>query len=426
VASLVLRQPIDALHDRLGVTPGTVVVTAPAWLGPQGRAALVASARRARLPPPLVMTDVVARAVHLAASANTETRAAIVDVGAGGVSAAIVSIGWWRVEVLGVAGDGAFGGADVDAALRRSILLRLPSSIAEIAARPDYTLALRSLAESVKRDLAHADPVPVPVPFLRDPSGDPVAVSLHRVALAAPLRELGERIRAVVAEALRAASLPASAVRQLHAAGGMVRVPEVLAAIEASCGRRALLRLGPDSAACGAALRAALVDGEVDLLLTEGSAPPRASSSPPARVATDVRVRCSTLPRGLLETAANEARRPTTTPPPPAHRTTESGFPAASAPSADTPAPSTRSPQRSTLPPTRARATNAVAPRSTPSAGAGSTRPPQRPMQAVSERRPRAEAATTGHDLVDLTDDEIDAAFAMILTRSADRASGAP
>ncbi len=310
-AALILRQPVDALRARLGVAPGPVVLAAPAWLGEGGRAALVGAARRAQMALPVLVTDVVARALTLAMTATSETRAAIVDLGAGGVSVAIVSIGWRRVDVLGVAGDGSLGGADLDAAIVRTLLASLPADLAATARSPDYALALRSLAEAMKRDLSLADVVETHVPFLRTRTGEPVRVTLDRATFAPFAAELDGHVSAVIAEALRSALLPASAVRHVHATGGMVRAPEVLCAVERHFAHKAHVRLGPDSVARGAALRAAMLDGDVDLVLTEGGAAPRSprvpTIPPPPRLGSDLRVRVATLPLGLLETAAASA-----------------------------------------------------------------------------------------------------------------------
>lgn len=322
VASLLLRSATMGLGLRFDADPQPAVLAAPAWLDASGRAALLAAARRAELPFPVLVTNVVARALVLASTANAETRVALVDVGAGGVSAAIVGVGWRRVDVLGVAGDGSFGGVDVDAAIAEAVIARLPREAARAAAGPELAIALRGLAERINRDLSVTSSVEALVPFLRDARGEPVVVSVDRAAMDPAIETLAGHVERVVAEALRHALLPASAVRVVHATGGMARVAAVRQAIERALSRRATLgHLGPESVACGAALRAAMLDGAVDLVLEEADPRVRPSSVPPTG-------RVQTLPRGLLEHAARRAiegaRRATPMP----RRPTDTAFPA--------------------------------------------------------------------------------------------------
>jgi actin-like ATPase involved in cell morphogenesis len=354
VVAHLVRMPTAIAEQRHPTPLGPVVLAVPAWLARPGRDALVAAAQRAGLPGATTISDGLARALVIAASAPAEASLMLVDVGAGGVSAYVVSVGPKRAAVVAAAGDATLGGSDVDAKLALELTARLPPELMAMAQNPAFAAPMRNVARAVKHDLASADHAEQQAPFLRTATGEPATMRLDRARLEAIVRTLSERIAAVIGQALRASLIPASGIRQIHACGGMAQLPPVLTAIEAPFGRKAMVRLGADSVARGAAMFAAILGGGSDLTAAEegrtygasrgapppssrasmpsssvgaGAPPARATGSFPAAQATATRPSgtfpavqaASTRPTGSFPAAAPPpaARAPSFAPPPP-------------------------------------------------------------------------------------------------------------
>jgi hypothetical protein len=213
------------------------------------------------------------------------------------------------VAVLGAAGDGATGGADVDAAIAAHLLARMAPEVAQMASAPGFAVGLGQAAQSLKHTLSGVERAIETLPYLRTPAGELVELVLDRAALAPLLADLVARVSAACAAVLEVAGLAPSSIDVVHATGGMVQVPAVRAAIEAAFGRRAQLRLGAESAACGAALRAGMQVGAVDLELDEGA---------PSSSRSSLR-----MPRSFAHAPPPPASTPAPVPPPPAPRPTD-------------------------------------------------------------------------------------------------------
>jgi hypothetical protein len=258
IVAELLRSAAALAAAQIGARPASVVLAAPPWLGPGGVAALRAAATAARLTVDRVLAEATAIALALPLSQKpVEQVVVIVDVGAGGISAAVLKVSSKEIVALGASGDDHVGGDAVDRALvrlfREDLGGRAPAGagVAEV---------LRGLAETMKRDLSEAPEASAVASIL---PGAP-ALALDRERFEPLLRDLCERIDAAIAHALDEAGVTADQAAAAYAAGGMAQVPAVRAQIERSLGRRALL-LHPSrgTLALGAATFAGMLTGEI-------------------------------------------------------------------------------------------------------------------------------------------------------------------
>jgi molecular chaperone DnaK len=259
IAAHLIGNLAELAGRQCGTRPASVVLAAPPWLGTRGFTALRDAAARAGLAVDRVVGDAAALALTLPAAQKPAAQlVAIVDAGAGGISASILKVSSAQIVTLGSAGDDQVGGDTVDRAimglLRGDLGARAPESGAGIAEM------LRALAEGMKCDLSEAAEAGAVASFL---PGAP-SVSLDCERLEPLLVELCDRLDRVCSFALDEAGIAPGEVALVYAAGGMAQVPSVRARIE-RCFRRRPLVVHPSRGlvALGTATLAGMLAGEI-------------------------------------------------------------------------------------------------------------------------------------------------------------------
>ena len=239
-----------------GEWPAGAVLCEPGWFEDTQRARLFAAANAAGLAEVSVVPEPVAAVAAVAATARwpEAQRVAVVDVGGGGATVAVLRVGEGRIEILGSAADGEVGGDDVDAALMALALGKL--ELQGFAVEQVIALELlRQACAAMKRDLGDVAIVSRPLEFARGSGHEPPTLELVRAELEAALGGLVWRVQECCSRALRQADVLPSALDRVLAIGGMTRIPAVRAAIEESLSHRAAPNVDADrSVAIGAAL----------------------------------------------------------------------------------------------------------------------------------------------------------------------------
>ncbi len=351
-AATVLDQLAEAAARSSGQAARSVVLAAPAWLDGAGRGALRAAARKAGLPAIAILSDVAACALVLATRRRHLRVGAILDVGAGGVSVGVVAIGAGGVTVLGSSGDGTLGGADVGRAVASLLRARIDPQLMRAVSGPALEASLLHAARAIEENLGTADRASEVLPYVRGPGGAPVEVALSRAELDALLEGLADRMVRATEAALTQAQLRPSDIEVLHATGGVAHALVIRRAMERALGREPRFDLPEGTIACGAALRAAALEGEIAGIDVDDREPTRAPSParPPARRLDGACVlgppRALTPEPHALAPSSPAAPQPLAVSPPPA----------------PTPEPPTASPPRRATTPPRSGARTAAEP----------------------------------------------------------------
>jgi actin-like ATPase involved in cell morphogenesis len=308
--------------EQLGSRPECAVVTVPAWFRPGARAALTDAVEVAGLHVQRVILEPTAAAVALQSHAQAQARVAVVDAGAGGVTAALLSVGPGRIDLLAAVGDDRAGGEAVDAVLTNEIWKDLSLESSGFSSGDPRHELLRQSLERLKRDMLSVGMSNAPAFYLHDKDGTPVTLSLSRTRLDVALGDTLDRMDACCREALTRAGLHTGEVDALILAGGMVRIQSVRERIERVMGRKAMPGLDPDEVATvGAALLADALARGTDLGRIDETAFDSRSFAPGAHPTA------GTLAPARIATAAPGA-------PPNVLRTDHPAHPASSSPSA--------------------------------------------------------------------------------------------
>jgi actin-like ATPase involved in cell morphogenesis len=323
LTAMLLMDALGRARDRFEVLPTAAVLSAPIGWSERERAALQTAAARAGLTEIEVLSDAALAGIALAQRAHDERRVLVVEAGAGGVGAALLSVAPGQLVVLGSAGDTSAGGDDVEAAVVDLLLHRAPSwAAAALSTRGGVNLARRA-AREILLDLAHDAEACAVLPPIASVAPTPVTITSQE--LLHILGDLLDRLSASIALALATdTSAEPSAV---FATGGVMAQDLVLAHVAREIGRPVTRRLPLEAVAWGAALEAAMWSGELEgVLIVEAlvasPAAPRAAEPP---VAVDGRSPVSSEPAVVVDDGspttseppvAADGRSPTTPEPP--------------------------------------------------------------------------------------------------------------
>ncbi|MEQ9323542.1 MAG: Hsp70 family protein, partial [Polyangiaceae bacterium] len=254
----------DACEAATGQRTGhEAVVAVPAWFTSRHRQAFLAVAQQAQLRVRRFVRDTVAAAYWVAHDQELSGRLAVIDAGAGGISASVVRITGDRVIHEASFGAAEDGGEDIDAELARTAFDGSDRTSREL---------VRQACEGLKRELSENDSARRKVDL---PGARPVEVALERWEMELLVSPLAKRVGTLTDRLLAETRLDTARLGGVLALGGSSALEAVKSKIRSHLDAPidGVDRL--KSAALGAALRLAaeqrrgrareLQDGEEDV-----------------------------------------------------------------------------------------------------------------------------------------------------------------
>ena len=291
----ILAHLVKIAAEKLGSWPTSAVLSAPAWFGAPQRAALRTVAQEVGLAVSRVVSEPVAAAVQLVVPGGVERRVAVIDIGAGGIGAAVLVTGRADLRVLGEAATGIGAGDDFDGYLVTSAMDQLTQQIGFVVPLPATLELLRQVCEEMKIELSHAGTVTRVIPFLPNPvrGEPPPSLTFSRAQIESLVDDVVAGAVSCFRRALVSAQIEPSALDAVYLNGGMVKLAGLQAALQTAIGHRGAPGLDPiASPALGAAILAASLARQISpILFDDGTLapslrpPPRAASMVPAAVA---------------------------------------------------------------------------------------------------------------------------------------------
>ncbi len=247
-STLLLRELKAAASTFLGHDVSRAVLCVPAWFNDRQRAALREAGTRAGLTVQRLLNAPAAAALAYGHGRGlARKRVLVVDLGGGGLEAAVVQVTGDDLEVITTGGDPTLGGMEFDARLAEAVASALQEAGAP---RPEHPLdwsPLRTAAEAAKVALSERTEAPVPLPTAVPP--------LSRERLEALTADLVQRVTGVVREVLEANALSPQGLDAVLLVGGQSRAPLVRQRLEESLGVPVRSDVDPHGAvALGAAL----------------------------------------------------------------------------------------------------------------------------------------------------------------------------
>ncbi|MBT5799187.1 MAG: molecular chaperone DnaK, partial [Alphaproteobacteria bacterium] len=199
---------------------------------------------------------------------------AVFDLGGGTFDVSILEIGDGVFEVKSTNGDTFLGGEDFDQAIIDFLAEEFKKETG-INLRDDRMALqrLKEAAEKAKIELSSAVQTDVNLPFITADQSGPkhLNVKMTRAKLEGLVSKLVERSLEPCRKALKDAGINASEIDEVILVGGMTRMPKIVETVEKFFGKEPHRGVNPDEVvACGAAIQAGVLTGEVkDVLLLD-------------------------------------------------------------------------------------------------------------------------------------------------------------
>jgi molecular chaperone DnaK len=269
ISSMILRKLAEDAGKFLGERVTEAVITVPAYFNDAQRQATKDAGTIAGLDVLRIINEPTAAALAYGLDKKGQETVLVFDLGGGTFDVSLLDVGDGVVEVRSVSGDGHLGGDDFD---RRVVdwaadEFKRDQGI-DLRADPQALQRLAEAAERAKVELSAQTTAQLSLPFITADAAGPkhLNLTLNRAKFEELTRDLIERCRGPVEQALSDAKLTADDIDEVILVGGSTRMPAVQDLVRRlTGGKDPNMTVNPDEVvAIGAALQAGVLKGEVE------------------------------------------------------------------------------------------------------------------------------------------------------------------
>lgn len=251
LSALILRQLYEDARAYLGQEIEEAVISVPAYFDDNQRNATKLAAQLAGIPAKRLINEPSAAALRYNMGVTYgDSRLMILDFGGGTLDVSIVECFENIIEIVAIAGDNRLGGDDIDRAIAEHFC-RIHSLNFE-ALLPKQREALLFQAETAKKNLSQTEadgeamPLTGRVPRLRLALDRNYEMELSKELLREICQPYLERIKAVIARAIRDSHLMPDKLDDVVLVGGSARLAVLGDYLEELMGRRPVVAEAPD------------------------------------------------------------------------------------------------------------------------------------------------------------------------------------
>lgn len=251
LSALILRQLYEDARAYLGQEIEEAVISVPAYFDDNQRNATKLAAQLAGIPAKRLINEPSAAALRYNLGVTYgDSRLMILDFGGGTLDVSIVECFENIIEIVAIAGDNRLGGDDIDRAIAEHFC-RIHSLNFE-ALLPKQRETLLFQAEAAKKALSQAEadgeamPLTGRVPRLRLALDRNYEMELSKELLREICQPYLERIKAVIARAIRDSHLMPDKLDDVVLVGGSARLAVLGDYLEELMGRRPVVAEAPD------------------------------------------------------------------------------------------------------------------------------------------------------------------------------------
>jgi molecular chaperone DnaK len=269
ISAQILRKLADDAAKFLGEKVTEAVITVPAYFNDAQRQATKDAGKIAGLEVLRIINEPTAAALAYGMDKKGQETVLVFDLGGGTFDVSLLEVGDGVVEVRSTSGDGHLGGDDFDKRIVDSLADQFKADQGiDLRNDPQALQRLYEAAERAKVELSTATQTQINLPFITADAAGPkhLNISLTRAQLEQLTKELIERCRGPVEQALADAKLSADDIDEVILVGGSTRIPAVQDLVRRlTGGKEPNMTVNPDEVvAIGAALQAGVLKGEVE------------------------------------------------------------------------------------------------------------------------------------------------------------------
>ena len=272
VSAMTLAKMKADAEKYLGETVTDAVITVPAYFNDAQRQATKDAGKIAGLNVKRIVNEPTAAALAYGLDKQgTDQRILVFDLGGGTFDVSILDLADGVFEVLSTSGDNHLGGDDWDQRVIDWMADKFQQENGvDLRQDPMALQRLKEAAENAKKELSAAQQTTINLPFITMNQSGPLHLNytLTRAEFEKITRDLLERCKQPVTNALRDARLKLSDLTEVILVGGSTRMPAVQELVKTMTGKQPNMSVNPDEVvADGAAVQGGVLTGDVEGIL---------------------------------------------------------------------------------------------------------------------------------------------------------------
>ena len=272
ISAMVLQKIKSDAEKRVGEPITQAVITVPAYFNDAQRQATKDAGKIAGLEVLRIINEPTAAALAYGLDkTNKDEKVLVFDLGGGTFDVSVLELGDGVFEVYSTAGDNHLGGDDWDQRIIDWLADKFQADNG-IDLRKDKMAMqrLKEAAEKAKMELSSTTQTTINLPFISAGEAGPLHLdyTLTRAEFERITKDLLDRCKLPVEQALKDADLKTGDVDEVILVGGSTRMPAVQELVEKITGKKPNMSVNPDEVvAMGAAVQGGVLAGDVEGIL---------------------------------------------------------------------------------------------------------------------------------------------------------------
>ena len=272
ISAMVLQKLKADAEKQVGSPITQAVITVPAYFNDAQRQATKDAGKIAGLNVKRIVNEPTAAALAYGLDKQgSDQRILVFDLGGGTFDVSILDLADGVFEVLSTSGDNHLGGDDWDQRVIDWMADKFQQENGvDLRQDPMALQRLKEAAENAKKELSAAQQTTINLPFITMNQSGPLHLNytLTRAEFEKITRDLLERCKQPVTNALRDAKLKLSDLTEVILVGGSTRMPAVQELVKTMTGKQPNMSVNPDEVvADGAAVQGGVLTGDVEGIL---------------------------------------------------------------------------------------------------------------------------------------------------------------
>ena len=272
ISAMVLQKMKNDAEKQLGAPVNQAVITVPAYFNDAQRQATKDAGKIAGLEVLRIINEPTAAALAYGLDkTNKDEKILVFDLGGGTFDVSILELGDGVFEVASTAGDNHLGGDDWDQRVIDWLADKFKADNGiDLRADKMALQRLKEAAEKAKMELSSTSQANINLPFITADASGPkhLDYTLTRVEFERITKDLLDRCRKPVEQALSDAGLQSSQIDEVILVGGSTRMPAVQDLVRTMTGKQPNMSVNPDEVvAMGAAVQGGVLSGDVEGIL---------------------------------------------------------------------------------------------------------------------------------------------------------------
>ncbi|MEG2262624.1 MAG: molecular chaperone DnaK, partial [Raoultibacter sp.] len=272
ISAMVLQKMKSDAEKQVGSPITQAVITVPAYFNDAQRQATKDAGKIAGLEVMRIINEPTAAALAYGLDkTHKDQKVLVFDLGGGTFDVSVLELGDGVFEVCSTAGDNHLGGDDWDQRIIDWMADKFKTENGiDLRADKMALQRLKEAAEKAKMELSSTAQANINLPFITADASGPkhLDITLTRAEFEKITKDLLDRCKHPVEQALRDAGLATGDVDEVILVGGSTRMPAVQDLVKSITGKNPNMSVNPDEVvAMGAAVQGGVLAGDVEGIL---------------------------------------------------------------------------------------------------------------------------------------------------------------